>query len=210
MGVGIAITRGSAAALSFCYSLLLLTMSRNLLTKLKEFSIQQYIPLDSHIQFHKIAACTALFFSVLHTVGHMVNFYHVSTQPLAHLRCLTSELSFPSDARLTISFWLFRTVTGNQLTLISMIKYRIIIKFVVLFNTGLTGILLFIVMTIIFVFAHPTIRQKAYKFFWSTHSLYVVLYALCLIHGLARLTGSPRFWIFFVGPAIIYALDKVN
>lgn len=91
-----------------------------------------------------------------------------------------------------------------------MIKYRIIIKFIVLFNAGLTGILLFIVMTIIFVFAHPTIRQKAYKFFWSTHSLYVVLYALCLIHGLARLTGSPRFWIFFVGPAIIYSLDKVN
>lgn len=64
-------------------------------------------------------------------------------------------------------------------------------------------------MTIIFVFAHPTVRQKAYKFFWSTHSLYVVLYTLCLIHGLARLTGAPRFWIFFVGPAIIYALDKV-
>lgn len=113
MGVGIAITRGSAAALSFCYSLLLLTMSRNLLTKLKEFSIQQYIPLDSHIQFHKIAACTALFFSVLHTVGHIVNFYHVSTQPIAHLRCLTSEISFPSDARPTISFWLFKTVTGR-------------------------------------------------------------------------------------------------
>jgi hypothetical protein len=50
MGVGIAITRGSAASLSFCYCLLLLTMSRNLLTKLKEFSVQQYIPLDSHIQ----------------------------------------------------------------------------------------------------------------------------------------------------------------
>ncbi|XP_034946208.1 dual oxidase isoform X2 [Chelonus insularis] len=185
MGVGIAITRGSAAALSFCYSLLLLTMSRNLLTKLKEFSIQQYIPLDSHIQFHKIAACTALFFSVLHTVGHIVNFYHVSTQPISHLRCLTSEMSFPSDARPTISFWLFQTITG------------------------VTGILLVIVMTIIFVFAHPTIRQKAYKFFWSTHSLYILLYALCLIHGLARLTGAPRFWIFFVGPGIIYALDKV-
>lgn len=113
MGVGIAITRGSAAALSFCYSLLLLTMSRNLLTKLKEFSIQQYIPLDSHIQFHKIAACTALFFSLLHTVGHIVNFYHVSTQPISHLRCLTSELSFPSDARPTISFWLFQTITGK-------------------------------------------------------------------------------------------------
>ncbi|XP_069683631.1 dual oxidase [Periplaneta americana] len=185
MGVGIAITRGSAASLSFCYCLLLLTMSRNLLTKLKEFSVQQYIPLDAHIQFHKIAACTALFFSLLHTVGHIVNFYHVSTQPVEHLRCLTSEVHFPSDYKPGISFWLFQTITG------------------------LTGVLLFIVMIIIFVFAHPIIRKKAYKFFWSAHSLYVVLYILCLVHGLARLTGAPRFWLFFIGPGIIYTLDKV-
>lgn len=33
MGYGIAVTRGSAASLSFCYSLLLLTMCRNLITK---------------------------------------------------------------------------------------------------------------------------------------------------------------------------------
>ncbi|XP_066998293.1 dual oxidase [Anabrus simplex] len=185
MGVGIAITRGSAASLSFCYSLLLLTMSRNLLTKLKEFSVQQYIPLDAHIQFHKIAACTALFFSLLHAVGHIVNFYHVSTQPVEHLRCLTSEVHFPSDYKPGISFWLFQTLTG------------------------LTGVLLYIVMVIIFVFAHPIIRKKAYKFFWSTHQLYVALYVLSLVHGLARLTGAPRFWLFFIGPGIVYALDKV-
>ncbi|KAF6209306.1 hypothetical protein GE061_015053 [Apolygus lucorum] len=185
MGVGIAITRGSAASLSFCYSLLLLTMSRNLLTKLKEFPIQQYIPLDAHIVFHKIVACTALFFSLLHTVGHIVNFYHVSTQPLEHIHCLTSEVHFPSDYKPGITFWLFQTITG------------------------ITGVLLFIVMTIIFVFAHPTIRKKAYKFFWSAHSLYIVLYLLCLVHGLARLTGPPRFWIFFIVPGIIYALDQV-
>ncbi|XP_049777239.1 dual oxidase [Schistocerca cancellata] len=185
MGVGIAITRGSAASLSFCYSLLLLTMSRNLLTKLKEFSVQQYIPLDAHIQFHKIAACTACFFSLVHTVGHIVNFYHVSTQPIEHLRCLTSEVHFPSDYKPGISFWLFQTLTG------------------------ITGVLLFVIMVIIFVFAHPTVRKKAYNYFWTTHSLYILLYLLCLIHGLARLTGSPRFWIFFIGPGVIYALDKV-
>ncbi len=56
MGVGIAITRGSAASLSFCYCLLLLTMSRNLITKMKEHSLHQYIPLDSHLQFHKVSA----------------------------------------------------------------------------------------------------------------------------------------------------------
>lgn len=69
--------------------------------------------------------------------------------------------------------------------------------------------MLFVIMCLIFVFAHPTIRKKAYKFFWNVHSLYVLLYLLCLIHGLARLTGPPRFWLFFIGPAIVYTLDKI-
>ncbi|CAH1982304.1 unnamed protein product [Acanthoscelides obtectus] len=185
MGVGIAITRGSAASLSFCYSILLLTMSRNLITKLKEFSIHQYIPLDANIQFHKIAASTALFFSLLHTVGHLVNFYHVSTQPIENLKCLTSEMSFPSDYKPGIAFWLFQTVTG------------------------ISGVLLFIIMCIIVIFAHPIVRKKAYKFFWFTHSLYVLFYGLCLVHGLARLTAPPRFWLYFIVPGIIFALDKV-
>lgn len=99
----------------------------------------------------------------------------------------------------------FNAITINLYLLFEFSRY-IIIVFMFL---GITGVLLFVVMTIIFVFAHPTIRKKAYKFFWSTHSLYVVLYILCLIHGLARLTGPPRFWYFFIGPATIYILDKV-
>lgn len=185
MGVGIAITRGSAASLSFCYSILLLTMSRNLLTKLKDFSIQQYIPLDAHIQFHKIAACTALFFSLLHTVGHIINFYHISTQPVDNLRCLTNEIRFSSEFKPGITFWLFQTITG------------------------VSGIMLYILMCIIIIFAHPAIRKKAYNFFWQTHSLYILLYILSLVHGLARLTGPPRFWIFLIGPGTIYILDKM-
>ncbi|CAL1263202.1 unnamed protein product [Larinioides sclopetarius] len=185
MGVGIAFTRGSAASLSFCYSVLLLTMCRNLITKVREMSIQQFIPLDSHVQFHKIVALTALFFTLVHSVGHCINFYHVSTQPLDHLRCLTHEMQFDSDFKPTIVFWLFKTLTG------------------------ITGVLLFAIVCIIFIFAHPKIREKAYSYFWTTHSLYILLYILCLIHGLAKLTGSPRFWMFFIVPAIIFTLDKI-
>ena len=75
---------------------------------MKEHSLHQYIPLDSHLQFHKICACTALFFSILHTIGHLVNFYHVGTQPIEHLHCLSRELNFPSDGKPTISYWLFQ------------------------------------------------------------------------------------------------------
>lgn len=165
MGAGIAVTRGSAAALSFCYSLLLLTMCRNLITKIREYAIHQYIPLDSHVQFHKLVAITALVFTLIHTAGHCLNFYHISTQPLEHLRCLTKEMHFDSDAKPTFKFWIFSTITG------------------------ITGILLFAVVCIIYIFAHPKIRQKAYNYFWNTHSLYILLYGLSLLHGLAKLTG---------------------
>merc|ERR1719410_1479586 len=39
MGLGIAISRGAANSLSFCYSLLLLSVSKNLITKLKAMSL---------------------------------------------------------------------------------------------------------------------------------------------------------------------------
>lgn len=104
-------------------------------------------------------------FSVVHTIGHCINFYHVSTQPVEHLRCLTKELQFESDSKPTFSFWIFGTVTG------------------------ITGVVLFVVVCVIFIFAHPKIRQKAYSYFWMTHSCYILLYILCIVHGLAKLTG---------------------
>jgi len=211
MGVGIALTRGSAASLSFGYCLLLLTMSRNLLTKLKDFSIQQYIPLDSHIPFHKVIACTAFFFSIIHTVGHIINFYHVSTQPLENLHCLTSEIHFPSDYKPGISFWLFKTITGTWTQrdcIYPQRDWRLYWKLYYLIS-GVTGVCLFVIMIIIFTFAHPIIRKKAYTYFWSTHCLYVAMYVLMLLHGLARITGPPKFWKYFIGPGIIFILDKV-
>ena len=91
MGLGIAISRGAAASLSFCYSLLLLTVCKNLMTRMKEMSVHQYIPLDSSLQFHKICAGTALFFSLVHSVAHLVNFYHLGTQPAHHLQCMSRQ-----------------------------------------------------------------------------------------------------------------------
>ena len=50
--------------------------------------------------------------------GHLVNFYHVGTQPIEHLHCLSRELNFPSDGKPTISYWLFQV-----LLLINIIDY---------------------------------------------------------------------------------------
>ena len=74
---------------------------------------------------------------------------------------------------------------------------------------GTTGICLYITVVIIFVFAHPIVRSRAFKYFWLSHQAYVFLYVFSVLHGLARLTAPPRFWTFFIGPGLIFLIDKI-
>ena len=78
-----------------------------------------------------------------------------------------------------------------------------------LYILGLTGIALYCIVSIIFIFAHPKVRSRAFKYFWLAHQAYVLLYIFSLLHGLARLTAPPRFWLFFVAPGIIFLFDKI-
>lgn len=61
--VGIIISRGSAASISFMYSYILLTMCRNLITVLRETFLNHYIPFDAAVDFHRWIAMAALIFS---------------------------------------------------------------------------------------------------------------------------------------------------
>ncbi|KAH0619921.1 hypothetical protein JD844_014359 [Phrynosoma platyrhinos] len=90
--VGILISRGAGASISFMYSFILLTMCRNLITFLRETFFNRYIPFDSAVDFHRWIATGALIFSVLHTLGHIVNVYIFSVTPLNILSCLFSNV----------------------------------------------------------------------------------------------------------------------
>lgn len=94
--VGIIVSRGSAASISFMYSYILLTMCRNLITVLRETFLNHYIPFDAAVDFHRWIAMAALIFSVLHTAGHVVNVYIFSVTPLSVLSCLFSSV-FTND-----------------------------------------------------------------------------------------------------------------
>ena len=62
-GYGVSVSRGAAAAMTLTFSTLLLTMSRNTLTFLRETQAMNWIPFDSAIAFHKYVAVLALFFT---------------------------------------------------------------------------------------------------------------------------------------------------
>lgn len=163
MGAGIAITRGAAASLSFCMGLILLTVCRNVITIVREWWIGEFIPFDSAIAFHKLVAIVAAVWATIHTVGHCVNFYHVATQSQEGLQCLFQEAVFGSNFLPSISYWFYGTLTG------------------------ITGILLVAVMSIIYVFAIPAFMRRAYHAFRLTHLLNIAFYALTFLHGLPKL-----------------------
>nr|XP_016852928.1 PREDICTED: dual oxidase 2 [Anolis carolinensis] len=185
--VGILISRGAGASISFMYSFILLTMCRNLITFLRETFFNRYIPFDSAVDFHRWIATGALIFSVLHTLGHIVNVYIFSVTPLSILSCLFTNVFVNDGSQFPPKYywWFFETVPG------------------------MTGVLLLVILAVMYVFATHHFRRISFQGFWITHHLYVLLYILVIMHGSYALIQQPRFHIYFIVPALLYGGDKL-
>ena len=184
-GYGVTVTRGAASGMMFTYSVLLITMARNFITYLRETIFNKYIPFDSYISFHKIVALTALGFTIVHCIGHGINFYHISTQTANDLTCLFREVYHRTHVLPQFTYWLFLTMTG------------------------FASFILTLVTVIIFVFATQYARRYTFTAFWFTHHLYIAFYILMFLHGSGRLVQDPLFGNFFLGPGIIYTIDLI-
>ena len=75
---------------------------------------------------------------------------------------------FRSNFQPSISYWFYGTITG------------------------VTGIMLVVVMSIIYVFAAPAVLKQAYHAFHLTHFLNILLYVLIVAHGLPKLLDVLR------------------
>uniref|UniRef100_A0A480W7C1 NAD(P)H oxidase (H2O2-forming) n=1 Tax=Sus scrofa TaxID=9823 RepID=A0A480W7C1_PIG len=185
--VGIILSRGTAASISFMFSYILLTMCRNLITFLRETFLNRYVPFDAAVDFHRLIASTAIILTVLHSAGHVVNVYLFSISPLSVLSCLFPGLFHDNGSEFPQKYywWFFQTVPG------------------------LTGVMLLLILAIMYVFASHHFRRCSFRGFWLTHHLYILLYMLLIIHGSFALIQLPRFHIFFLVPALIYVGDKL-
>ena len=74
---------------------------------------------------------------------------------------------------------------------------------------GFTGILLVMVCAIMYTFALQFARRKVFNLFWLTHNLYILLFILMVFHGSGNLVQPPFFYYFFLGPVILFTLDKL-
>ena len=77
------------------------------------------------------------------------------------------------------------------------------------FISGITGVFLVLVVAVMYVFATQYSRRHCFKTFWTTHQLYIAMYILTILHGSGNLVQRPFFHYFFLGPAILFTLDKL-
>uniref|UniRef100_A0A8C9TXC3 NAD(P)H oxidase (H2O2-forming) n=1 Tax=Scleropages formosus TaxID=113540 RepID=A0A8C9TXC3_SCLFO len=185
--VGLVVSRGSAAAISFLFPYLLLTVCRNLITLGRETFLNRYIPFDAAIDFHRWVAMSAIILTVVHCLGHLFNIYIFSISNLSILACLFPRVFVNDGSELPQkwSWWFFETVPG------------------------ITGILLLIILAIMYVFATHYFRRISFQGFWITHYLYMLVYILTVIHGSYGLIQEPQFYIYLIPPGILFLVDKL-
>ncbi|CAG5123669.1 unnamed protein product, partial [Candidula unifasciata] len=184
-GYGVSVTRGAASAQMFTYASLLITMCRNTLTFFRETFLHRFIPFDNFHDMHIYVAFLAVLFSVIHVIGHIINFFHICTQSSDDLNCYFREYFRATDVLASFHYWTYQTITG------------------------LTGVALILVLVVMYVFAMPYARRNLFKYFRSTHNLYIAVYILMFLHGHHRLVQPPLWPWYFIGPVVLFVLDKL-
>ena len=156
--VYVQIARGCGAALNFNGALILIPMLRHFMTWLRKTSINNYLPIDEGIEFHKLVGQFMFAFAIVHTIAHFINY---TTLPVPF-----AESLFATKA-------------------------------------GLSGFLLLLVFSVMWVTAQSPIRKGGkFALFYTAHMLYVGWFALALVHG-------PVFWQWVLLPVVGFAIELV-
>ena len=186
-GYGVTVTRFAASGIMMNFSFVLFPVAQNFWTLVHDTPFAKFLPLDNYLEWHIFIGVMALLYSVLHTLGHFVNFYNFSTQPNFDINCQLREVYITSHKLQSFAgYWLFGTMTGC------------------------TGWLLVVVLVIFYSFAMPIVQARGKAYFKAVHtSLYPVIMLLIVLHGAGMLVQEPQFYYFFIGPAILFLIDRL-
>lgn len=77
-GITYAIARSAALVLHTDVIFILLPVCRNFISLLRRTPLNQFIPFDKNITFHKATAWSMVIFTVIHIAAHMHNFYKLA------------------------------------------------------------------------------------------------------------------------------------
>ncbi|KAI9099011.1 hypothetical protein K1719_024778 [Acacia pycnantha] len=200
MGYCVSTAKGGAETLKFNMALILLPVCRNTITWLRSRpNLGSLIPFDDNINFHKVIA-----FGVAIGVG-----LHV----IPHLTCDFPRLLHATDAEYVPMKPFFGDKRPNN--------YWWFVKG----TEGWTGLVMLVLMAIAYILAQPWFRRNrlnlpttikrltGFNAFWYSHHLFVIVYALFIIHGyflyLSKKWYKRTTWMYLAVPMLLYACERL-
>ena len=114
---------------------------------LRVTKLKNIFPFDEAVNLHKWWAIWGVFATVVHIVGHTFNFISIASQPEDDLFCVFREVYVSTNIDRSMTWWVFKTATG------------------------LSGVLLTIVLILISVLASTPVREGAFWLFWLSHKM---------------------------------------
>ncbi|KAF9947595.1 hypothetical protein BGZ70_002607 [Mortierella alpina] len=92
LGITLGVSRGAAAVINLDCGLILFSVCRNLISLLRSTFLNDIVPFDKNILFHKTIAWSIVLFSVVHSVSHYVNYYRLEkVQMAAHQEQVSAQ-----------------------------------------------------------------------------------------------------------------------
>lgn len=177
------IAKGFAQVVMVNTLCVLMPMCRNFVTSLRSLPIVvKFVPIDKHIEFHKICGIVMIIASLGHTAAWVMIVYYARTVPLeVWAESKYYPLTFVREENLLefserIPIW--------------------------------TGILMVLFMAIAAPLTHPKMRRGNFNAFWLTHLLFLPFIILIAVHGLAQWVAAPEAYGWIAPPIVIYFIEK--
>ncbi|KAJ8768781.1 hypothetical protein K2173_023685 [Erythroxylum novogranatense] len=191
--------KATAENLKFDMALILIPVCRKTLTMLRSSFLNNFIPFDDNINFHKMIALLIAIATVVHTIAHLACNFPLLT-------------SCPREKFMAIVGPLFKYQQPTYWSLLST-------------TVGITGILLILIMTYSFTLATHYFRKNIVKLpgpfhhlagfnsFWYAHHLLIFSYILLFLHGYVLIFDKPWYekttWMYIIVPVLLYLCERL-
>ncbi|RZC89289.1 hypothetical protein C5167_029194 [Papaver somniferum] len=200
MGYCVCTAKGAGETLKFNMAIILLPVCRNTITWLRKTKLGAVIPFDDNINFHKVIGVGIGIGVALHAVTHLVcdfpRLINVSPDEYEPMKPLFGEHK-PENY-----WWLLKGIEG------------------------VSGIIMVVLMAIAFIFATPWFRRGritrpwpftrliGYNTFWYSHHLFVIVYALLVVHGMTLYLTKEWYnkttWMYLAIPVVLYTCERLT
>lgn len=183
--------RGAAMCLNLNCALILLPMSRHVLTRIRGFHrFRNILPFDSATAAHMTIGKAIAFWTVVHVGAHIGDFYlfsHADSKDIAYLMKGKLDIYTPEDVPES---------PGDRWMLVLQTP------------AAITGVIMLVCMVVAYYCVYYQ-SKYGYNTFWYTHHMLIVMLVALCVHGTGALLEPFQsvYWIGF--PLMLYLVPRL-